>query len=104
MNVISDITSPPEKWQRLGDGYSVEASFIVWEGKDVLRAPANALFRNDGGWAVFAMENGRAKSRDVKIGWMSGLEAEILAGLRENDTVITHPDESIRDMTRVRAR
>src|SRR5690606_17761826 len=34
--VIADITSPPESWSRLGDGYRVEAGFILWEGGDVL--------------------------------------------------------------------
>ena len=28
--VIVDITAPPELWHRLGDGYRVEARFILW--------------------------------------------------------------------------
>jgi HlyD family secretion protein len=29
--VIADITSPPDLWRVLGDGYRLEAHFVVWE-------------------------------------------------------------------------
>ena len=42
--VIVDITSFPKSGHNLGDGYRLEASFIIWEGKDILQVPASALF------------------------------------------------------------
>ena len=51
--VIADITSLPETWKRLGDAYRVEASFIIWEDRNVLQVPASALFRKGEGWAAF---------------------------------------------------
>jgi HlyD family secretion protein len=101
VRVISDFTSPPEKWERLGDGYRIEATFVLWEGDGVLVAPASALFRYDGGWAVFLIEQGVARRRQVQVGRRNGLEAEIVAGLKEGDRVITHPDSSIQDGTLV---
>ncbi|MEW6110048.1 MAG: efflux RND transporter periplasmic adaptor subunit [Nitrospirota bacterium] len=102
--VIADITSLPESWQRLGDGYRVEASFVIWERKDVLQVPASALFRKGDGWAVFVMENKRAHIRRVEAGRRNGLTAEIISGLSEGEIVIAHPDDSIRDGIRVRLR
>jgi len=102
--VLADITSLPESWQSLGDGYRVEASFIIWEGKNVLQVPASALFRKGNGWAVFVMENKRARQRQVVVGHRNGLTAEIVSGLSEGELVIIHPDESIKDGTRVRLR
>jgi HlyD family secretion protein len=102
--VISDITSPQEAWERLGDGYRVEASFILWEGKDVLQVPESSLFRHKGGWAVFVMENGRARLRPVELGHRSGLAAELVSGVKEGEKVITHPDDAIEDGTRVKQR
>jgi HlyD family secretion protein len=102
--VISDIVSPPERWERLGDGYRVEARFILWEGEDVLQAPSSALFRHEEGWAVFVMKNGRALRRQVETGRRSGLSAEVLSGLSEGEMVIPHPDRSIEDRTRVKLR
>ncbi len=101
--VISDIISSPDIWGRLGDGYRVEASFVIWEG-DVLQAPASSLFRVDGDWAVFVMEGGNAHRRMVKIGHRNGLMAEVISGLSEGEEVITHPDSSIENGTAVRLR
>jgi HlyD family secretion protein len=102
--VIADITSPPEVWERLGDGYRVEASFILWEAQDVLQLPASALFRQADGWSVFIVENGKARRHSVQIGQRSGLTAEILSGLAEGETVIVHPGDTVEDGTRIRLR
>lgn len=102
--VIADITSLPEEWKRLGDGYRVEASFIIWEGKDVLQVPASSLFRKGEGWAVFVIDGGRARTRSIKVGHRNGLIAEIMEGLSEKDTVISHPDDRVSDGVRVRQR
>jgi len=102
--VITDITSLPEEWKRLGDEYRVEASFIIWEGKNVLQVPASSLFRKGEGWAVFVVDGGRARIRPVKIGHRNGLTAEITEGLSEQDRVISHPDDRVRDGVRVQVR
>jgi HlyD family secretion protein len=103
--VIADITTAPEKWRALGDGYRLEAHFVVWEGKDVLHVPTSCLFRvGKDDWAVFVEENGKARQRIVKTGQRNGLTAEIISGLAEKEKVVTHPDDSISEGTRVRAR
>ncbi len=101
---IADFTSPREKWQRLGHGYRVEASFILWEGQSVLQVPASALFRHREQWAVFVAANGRARLRTVQVGHRSGLAAEILAPLKEGDRVVLHPDDSLADGARITLR
>jgi HlyD family secretion protein len=102
--VIVDITSSPQSGESLGDGYRLEASFIIWEGKDILQVPASALFRSQEGWAVFVVKNNRALKREVKVGQRTGLAAEILSGLTEGEEVISHPDNSIEDGTRIHPR
>lgn len=93
--VISDFTSPPVLWSRLGDGYRVEASFILWHGDDVLQVPASSLFRTKDGWAVFVVDHDTAHQRAVTLGHRSALEAQVLRGLAAKEMVITHPDETI---------
>ncbi|MDG6777809.1 efflux RND transporter periplasmic adaptor subunit [Thiomicrorhabdus sp. zzn3] len=102
--VISDFTSPTEKWQRLGDGYRVEAKFILWHEDDVLQIPSNALFRYQGGWAVFTVENGYAKRQTVTIGERNGLTAQILTGLSENQKIISHPSDAVDDGVAIKER
>jgi HlyD family secretion protein len=97
VNVIADFTSPRAQWERLGDGYRVEARFIVWEAEDVLQVPTSALFRRGDAWAVFAVEGERARRRTVTLGQRGGLQVQVLSGLAEGDLVITHPDGTLRD-------
>lgn len=102
--VVVDLTSPASDWQRLGNGYRVDAEFILWEGSDILQIPSSALFRHAGDWAVFAVDNDRAERRKVTIGRRNGLRAQILSGLTRGEQVILHPDESIEPGTRVEPR
>jgi HlyD family secretion protein len=102
--VLADFASPVEQWRRLGDGYRVEAKFILWESYDVLRVPTSALFRHRDDWTVFVVENGRARLRPIKLGQRGGLAAEVLSPLREGDLVVVHPDDLIEDSTRISVR
>jgi len=102
--VIVDLTSPVEKWNRLGDGYRVDAIFILWEGDDVLNIQTSALFRNQDRWNVFVAADGRAARRDVTIGRRGGLVTEIVSGLREGEIVIVHPGDKLAEGNRIKAR
>lgn len=102
--VIADFVSPHEQWARLGDGYRVEAQFILWEKENVLQIPASALFRYQDAWDVFVLENGRAKQRTVEIGQRNGLMAQVLDGLTTEEKVILYPDDTITNGRRVKVR
>ncbi len=102
--VIVAFSSPATQWQRLGDGYRVEASFIVWEGKDILQIPASALFRDGDGWAAFVVEQGKAVKRSVEIGQRTGLSAQVVSGIQAGERVINHPDDRVREGVSVVAR
>ena len=102
--IISDFTSPAEQWQRVGDGYRVEARFVLWHEDDVLQVPASSLFRYKDGWAVFAVENNHAKRRVVKVGQRNGLTAQILEGVNEGEQVVNHPSDDVDDGRRVKQR
>ena len=99
--IISDFTSKAEQWQRVGDGYRVEARFILWHEEDILQVPASSLFRYNEGWAVFVIEGNRAVRREVKVGQRNGLSAQVLEGLEEGEAVINHPDDDVEDGVRI---
>lgn len=104
VRVIVDFASPREAWARLGDGYRVEARFVLWEGRDALQLPTSALFRNGAGWAAFVIDGRRARLKPVEIGQRAGLATQVLSGLAAGDRVVAHPDETVRDGARVRPR
>jgi HlyD family secretion protein len=104
VNVVVDLDEERDRWSTLGDGYRVEARISVWEGEDVLRLPASAVFRAEEAWATFVVEEGTAVLRAVEIGETNGLETEVLSGLEEGDLVIAYPSDSVRDGVSVTAR
>lgn len=102
--IISDFVSPIEQWQRLGDGYRVEAQFILWHDENVLQIPASSLFRYQQGWAVFVIDGKYAKRRVVEVGQRNGLIAQIINGVEEGERVINHPNDEVEDNARVKPR
>ena len=103
-NVIIDMDDDRELWSSLGDGYRVEARISVWEGQDVLKVPASAVFRSEEAWATFVVKEGTAVVQTVQLGETNGLETEVLSGLEEGDTVIAYPSDSVRDGVSVESR
>ncbi|MGE3806434.1 MAG: efflux RND transporter periplasmic adaptor subunit [Gemmataceae bacterium] len=94
--IIADFVDPFEVRARLGDAYRVEVRIVIWEGKDVLKVPAGAVFRHGEGWAVYRVVNGKVAIQPVDVGHSNGLETEILGGLDVNDEVVVHPSDRIK--------
>ncbi len=98
VNVIADFVDPPGP---LGDAYRVEARVVLWSGDDVLKVPVSALFRRGENWSVFVVEGGRARRRDVEVGYRGTLEAEIVRGVNAGEQVVRHPSNDLEDGRRV---
>ena len=104
VNVIADFDDPHEAWEALGDEYRVEVRVVTWEQNDVLIVPTSCLFRHGEGWAVFAVDDGRAQLTEVEIGRSNGLHAEVLGGLEAGRQLIAHPSDAVEDNVRVEQR
>ena len=101
--VILDLSTAPQQWAALGDGYRVEVEFILRQEKDVLQIPSNALFRHADGWAVYRVEDGVARRTPLQLGLRSTTAAQVIGGLQAGQSVIVQPDDRIKDGTRVKA-
>lgn len=108
--VILELTSPRADWAALGDAWRVETEFITRQEENAVQVPASALFRtaateggagSTGGWALYVVENGRARLTPVRIGLRSDAAAQILEGAAPGQTVILQPDDRIRDGVRI---
>jgi HlyD family secretion protein len=104
VNVIIDLTSPREQWERLGHGYQVEARVVLWQADDVVTVPLTALFREGDAWAVFVEEHGRAALRRIEVGHRNAVDAEIGEGLEADERVVLHPSDRVRDGVRIAPR
>lgn len=103
-NVIVDLTDPPDERKTLGDGFGVDARIDIWNGDNVLKVPIGAIFRDGAQWAVFAIQQGRARLKPVELGHRNESEAEVLQGLSVGDQVILHPSDRIQSGVRIKVR
>jgi HlyD family secretion protein len=104
VNVIIDLTSPPEAWAGVGDGYHVDARITVLALPDAIIVPAGALFRRGETWTVFAVEAGRAAMRPVTLARRSGRFAAVERGLDPGEAVIVYPSDRVAAGVRVAPR
>lgn len=104
VNVIMDFQDPAEAWSELGDAFRVEVRVVTWESDRVLKVPTSALFRVGEAWAVYVIDQGRARRTEVAIGHRNGQEAEITGGVSEGALVIVHPSDTLEDGGRVEPR
>ncbi|MGY6587703.1 MAG: efflux RND transporter periplasmic adaptor subunit [Wenzhouxiangella sp.] len=100
--VIVDIDGDPGQWQGLGIGFRVEAEFQLWQTDEAVQLPASALFRHGDGWAVYKIEQDRARLQPVERGRGSGLNVHITAGLDAGSQVVNHPGDRLEDGVRLR--
>ncbi|KHK93595.1 RND transporter [Novosphingobium malaysiense] len=90
---------------RLGHGYQIDATIIIWSKPNAVRVPIGALFRGkDGGWRVFTVEGGRTRERRVEIDHINDVFAEVVKGLTDGTSVVLNPANDLEDGQRVEAR
>ncbi len=82
VRVTIDFADRPETWSHLGHDYRVIVHVAIWSANDALTVPVSALFRKGDDWAVFAVDNGRARTTVLKVGHRNNRVAEVLAGSR----------------------
>jgi HlyD family secretion protein len=104
VNVVMDFVDPADAWSRLGDAYRVEVRIVVWEGERVLKVPTSALFRHGDEWAVYVVDDGRARRTILQLGHRNDQEAEVTSGLSDAAVVIVHPSDALADGARVEPR
>jgi HlyD family secretion protein len=99
--VLLQFTGPASQRARLGAGYRVWGRVFLRRAPRALKAPLGALGRDEGGWAVFRIENARARLRPIRVGAFTDREAEVLSGLSAGDKLVVFPSDKVRDGVRV---
>ena len=104
VNVIIALTDPAPRRAALGDGYRIEARFVLWQAPSVLKVPQGAVFRYHDRWAVYRVENNVAHLVPVDIGHRAETEVEVVAGLSEGALIAVQPGDRVKEGARVEAR
>lgn len=101
VDALFDILTPPQDRPGLGEGFAVFLRIVEWQAGDALQVPLSALFRRDGGWAVFTVEDGTARLTPIRIGRRGETTAEVTDGIAAGLRVVTHPSDAVGDGTGV---
>lgn len=99
--IVVSIDASAAARNSLGDGYRVEARFLVWHSPETLTVPTAALFRDGTAWAVYAIDNGRARLRRLELGMIGDDAAQVLAGVTDGTRVVLYPGDAIGEGVRV---
>ncbi|WP_425623940.1 efflux RND transporter periplasmic adaptor subunit [Agrobacterium radiobacter] len=78
---------------RLWGGMFASGSILLREKNDALVVPAIALRKDETGYHVLKVEDGRLRRQTVAVGarWNDGTLVEIAAGLKDGETILTAP-------------
>jgi HlyD family secretion protein len=104
VNILIDVTSPPQAWTGLGDGYRVDARIAVFTQHEATIVPTGALFRINDKWNVYVVRDGRAELRPIILLRRSGRITAIASGLTVGESVIVYPSDRIAPNVRVAPR
>ncbi len=104
VNVIVDFEPPVDVATSLGDNFRVEVRIVVWRSDSVVQVSPGSLFRHGDDWAVYVVEDGRARLRSVRIGQRTSQAVQVVSGLDEGATVVLYPPDTLVDGSRVTAR
>lgn len=102
--VILQFTAPPSTWTGLAPGYRVWGRVYLRQLPSATLAPLGALVRDSGNWAVYRVEQQRARLQPVQVGVLTDRDAEVLSGLSPGDVVIVYPSDLVHDGLRVQPR
>ncbi|HSN21477.1 MAG TPA: HlyD family efflux transporter periplasmic adaptor subunit [Usitatibacter sp.] len=101
VNVVLDFVDPLDRVPTVGDGFRIEAQIVTTRIGDAVKVPVGALFRDGDGWAVYAIQDGRAVKRAVRVPRRNTQEAQVEAGLAPGDRVVVYPPDGLREGARV---
>jgi HlyD family secretion protein len=103
VDVVLDVMGHAPTWNRVGDGYRVDARILVERVPEAVLVSTGALFREGGEWAAFVAVEGRAVKRAVRLKAYGPTQSAVESGLREGELVIEQPPEVLRPGTQVQA-
>ncbi|MBA4328106.1 MAG: efflux transporter periplasmic adaptor subunit [Polaromonas sp.] len=104
VNVLIDVSNPPQAWRSMGDGFRVSVRIVTASVEAAVLAPLGALFPHGKGMAVYRLDGRYARLQAVELGARNNNEAWLRSGLSEGQAVIVYPPATLRDGSRVQVR
>jgi HlyD family secretion protein len=104
VNVLIDITAPPQTWRAMGDGFRVGVRIVTASVEQAVLVPVGALFPHGQGMAVYKLDARRVRLQPVEVAARNGTEAWVRTALTAGDAVAIYPPAALADGRKVRVR
>jgi HlyD family secretion protein len=104
VNVLIDITAPPQTWRTIGDGFRVSVRIVTASVEHAVLVPVGALFPHEQGMAVYKLDAKRVRLQPVEVAARNGGEAWVRTRLAPGETVVVYPPAALADGRKVRVR
>ena len=88
VNVLVDITSPPQAWRVMGDGFRVSVRIVTSSVDQATLVPVGALFPQGDGMAVYKLDGHRARVQAVDLAARNASQAWVRGGVAAGDMVV----------------
>lgn len=92
----------PQGIKGLANGQSVTLFLPAGKSRQAVTVHKDAIIRKRGKNSVFVIKDGKAQSRDIKLGVPSGGRIEVLSGLKAGEATVVRGNERLRPGTPVK--
>jgi len=86
----------------LKPGYTVDIKIITVDKKGVITVSDSSVFDYKGNTCVLAVENGKTVIKQIKTGLENDKLIEVLEGLKEGESILVKPDNTIKEGMKVK--
>ncbi len=104
VNVLIDMTGPPEAWRAMGDGFRVGVRIVTDSTEQAVLVPVGALFPQGDGMAAYRVEGRKARLQAVDVAARNATMASVRKGLSPGQSVVVYPPATLADGRAIRVR
>lgn len=100
-NVLEVEVKPDEAIPHIVPGFKVSAVIYLEQRSSGILIPKTAILEDEGKYIVFVSDDGVLSKRVVELENIKGDEIAVKSGLKVGETILTAPDETLKDGSRV---
>lgn len=99
---LAKFSLPENKDLKFRVGMNGDVEVVLWEKKDVLTVPSEAIVKRRERYYLFVLREGVVRRQEIKIGRQTEAKTEVLEGVKEGERIVVGNLSKIKEGTRIR--